>query len=189
MTNPTDTDAQDTERKEKEPALRDTRIEIRDDRVRQQLMAKLAEYKNRWTEDAGSTPAERVAKGGRDVLPLVFKESILETVLALDGDRHRNFTARPIVITEVALAVQEATGQGILSAATIPFVYNQDALTYAPDPRRMMDWDIDPKVSVFLNAYMVVKTYATGSSFSVEGGTGIPELPLKPIEPPYQEWN
>ncbi len=187
MTNPTDTDTQDAERREREPALRDTRIEIRDDVVRQQLMAKLAEYKNRWADDAGSTPAERAEKGGREALPLVFKESILETVLALDGDKERDFTAQPIVITEVALAVQEATGRPIISAATVPFTFNQDALTYSPDPRRL--WDIDPEVASFLNAYMVIKTYATGSNFSVEGGTGVPVLPLEPTKPTYLGWD
>lgn len=187
MTNPTDTDTPHAERRDREPALRDTRIEIRDDRVRQQLMAKLGEYKNRWAEDAGTTPTERVEKGGRDVLPLLFKESILETLLALDGDKDRDFTAQPIVITEVALAVQEATGRRIISAATVPFTFNQDALTYSPDPRRL--WDIDPEVSSFLNAYMVIKTYATGSNFSVEGGTGVPELPLQPSKSTYPGWD
>ncbi|MFY9228424.1 MAG: hypothetical protein WAO28_03845 [Candidatus Microsaccharimonas sp.] len=187
MTNPTDTDTQDAERRDREPALRDTRIEIRDDVVRQQLMAKLAEYKNRWAEDAELTPTERVEKGGRGVLPLLFKESILETVLALQGDEARDFTAQPIVITEVALAVQEATGRRIISAATVPFTFNQDALTYSPDFGRM--WDVDPEVSSFLNAYMVIKTYATGSNFSVEGGTGVPVLPLEPPKSTYLGWD
>ncbi|MFZ3009692.1 MAG: hypothetical protein WA030_01570 [Candidatus Microsaccharimonas sp.] len=78
---------------------------------------------------------------------------------ALDGDKDRDFTVQPIVITEVALAVQEATGRRIISAATVPFTFNQDALTYSPNPRRM--WDIDPEVS----------------------------LPLKPVKQTYLGWD
>lgn len=160
-----------------EPALIDTRIDIRSPRVAQQLQAKLAEYRQRNIEKSEMSYEERIAQFGTSEYRNIFKESILDAVLTIGGDEERNFTANPIVITEIALAVQDETRLPVVSAATVPFVFNSDALVYAPDFERAPR---DPVISGFLNAYMVIKTYASGETFSVDSGTGLPILPIAP---------
>jgi len=160
-----------------EPALIDTRIDVHSPRVRAQLEAKLAEYRERNSEKAALSHEARVAQFGTSEYRNIFKESILDAVLTISGDETRDFTFNPVVISEVALAVQDETRLPVASAALVPFAFNKDALIYAPDPEQIPR---DPIISGFLNAYMVIKTYATGETFGVNAGTGLPMLPLTP---------
>ena len=187
MVNPTDTISQSTERYEHEPALRDTRIFIFDDNVRRHLMARLAEYQRSWPVDAGTSPRERVRKGGPAILPKLFEEMILETVMTIEGDAERDFTVHPIVITEVSLAVQEATGLPVVSAAIVPFKFSGEARAYAPDPKRREE--ATPVVGAFLDAYMVIKTNAGDRNFRIEGIEELLDEPSVPSKNTYLGWD
>ena len=160
-----------------EPALIDSRIDIRSPRVTQQLQAKLAEYQQRYREKADLSYEARVEQFGTGEYRAIFNQSILNAVLTIAGDQERDFAANPIVITEVALAVQDETQLPVVSAALVPFVFNKDALIYAPDPERIPR---NPMISGFLDSYMVIKTYAMGETFGVNSGTGLPILPIAP---------
>lgn len=165
-----------------EPSVLNTKIEIANPGVVLSLQVKLQEYRGRNAPFEQLSWAEQIERYGPDRFTPIFKEVILETVLTLAGDTERDFSTQPMLLPEIALATAEETGINLTESIVTPFVYDSDAMVYQPDWRLLRERGGAQEDYDFLNAYMVIKTYASGEQWGVEGGTGLPVLPYAPTK-------
>jgi hypothetical protein len=156
---------------EREPSLQETAISITDPHHRARLQLQLSRFRSEMKPLRQLHPrlAERFFQQA-DHNRLRFKESILRHSLQISAER--DTALDPIVITEIALAVEDETGAAVAGAAAVPFRPADQPDAIIPDYRRMVD---NPVVVDFLEAYNVIRIYANGVPGLI--GESLPELP------------
>ncbi|MDB5165408.1 MAG: hypothetical protein JWM00_298 [Candidatus Saccharibacteria bacterium] len=159
----------------REPSLLDTAMRIENPEHLERLKLKLEEYKERTKKRAKRVEDTHPDLQLLQVGPDIFKEPILDYVVTAAAVR--DTTTDPIVITEVALAVGEATGYDVSRSVTVPFRYNDDGMVFEPDFKQLRQEATLADLG-FSSAYAVIKAYANNDLWGIEGGTGLPSIPV-----------
>ncbi len=169
---------------EREPSIDDTKIVIKDDDVRAQLMAKLLEYKLVYKEQGLLSARERIEIHGQGEYDPLFDEAILEALLTIAGEEGRDFSTHPITLKDIAMAVMEVTDFRLYPAMLTPFTYNRELKQFMPNEARLLWGDGNIESVKFSESYVRIRALAKNG---VPGMQHVKAVSTGPSERPIIE--
>lgn len=154
-------------------------ITIADQALVPRLIAKRDEYLIRLVE-AGALfqhPNAQLFTGNAfGALKLHVMDAVLSANEAAPG--------QPIPKADIVAYVTDKTGYNLTPFLETPSKFDEDSRIWGPDYQAINDRaGANPLTQIanhtMASAYWIVRTYASGSTQGIEGGTGLPEVPLQ----------
>jgi hypothetical protein len=165
----------------------DDAITITDESLVPRLAAKRSEYYQRLIDSGAAFMHPDVQLATGDALN-ALKLHVLDAVLDVD----KKIPGQSVSKTDVATYVTERTGYHLNAFLQTPPKYNEDTMLWGPDISAIdaacdENWfsqrPIDRLANNYMaHAYWIIRTYASGSQWGIEGGTGLPVLPLTELD-------